>query len=231
MEVNMKKILIAIFIFILVSFSLFAKSTIRFKATNVDFGKVEEGKFANIKFEFENTGDSLLILKRVLPSCGCTSVGVKKKEFKPGEKGIIPVKFDPKGYHGRITKVVTVHTNDPDNPTIRLRLTGNIILKNYSEPVFVPDTIDFGEVKAGKKYKEKIKIKNNGTINLEIEEVFHVPQIIPTFSETMIKPKDKAELLIEFRPTRSGKFLKFLRIRTNSYKKRVQMIKITAQVK
>jgi len=227
----MKKILIAIFIFVLVSFSLFASATIKFKEINVDFGKVDEGKFANIKFEFENTGDSLLILKRVLPSCGCTTVGVKKKEYKPGEKGVIPVKFDPKGYYGRVTKVVTVHTNDPDNPTIRLRLSGNIILKNYSEPVFEPATIDFGEVKAGKKYKGKVKIKNIGTINLEIEEVFHVPEMIPEFSEISIKPKGEAELLIEFKPVKTGKFLKFLRVRTNSYKRRVQMIKITAQVK
>lgn len=227
----MKKILVAIFIFVLFSFSLFSKAAIRFKATRVDFGRVEEGKFANLKFEFENTGDSLLILKRILPSCGCTTVGMKKKEFKPGEKGVIPVKFDPRGYYGRITKAVTVHTNDPDNPTIRLMLSGNIILKNYSEPVFEPDSIDFGEVKAGKKYKKKIKIKNIGTINLEIEEVFHVPEMIPEFSEISIKPKAEAELLIGFKPMRSGKFFKFLRIRTNSYKKRVQMIKITAQVK
>ncbi|MCK5057771.1 MAG: DUF1573 domain-containing protein [Candidatus Aminicenantes bacterium] len=227
----MKKILIAIFIIVPVSFSLFSKAAIQFKATSVNFGQVEEGDYANVKFEFENTGDSLLILKRVLSSCGCTTVGVKKKEFKPGEKGVIPVKFDPKGYYGHITKVVTVHTNDPDNPTIRLMLSGNIILKNYSEPVFEPDTIDFGEVKAGKKYKGKIKIKNIGTIDLEIEEVFHVPELIPEFSEISIKPKTEAELLIEFKPMRSGKFFKFVRIRTNSYKKRMQMIKITAQVK
>jgi len=227
----MKKIVIISFVICLISFPLFSDATIKFKAQNIDFGDVEEGKFANIKFEFENTGDSVLILEKVLPACGCTTVGVKKKEFKPGEKGELPVKFDPSGYYGRITKIVTVHSNDPANPTIRLRLTGNIILKNYSEAVVEPTEIDFGEVKIGKEYKKVIKIKNTGTINLEIEELFHVPTIIPEFEEIMIKPKETGDMVVRFRPMQPGKYLKFVRIRTNSYKKRLIMIKITADVK
>lgn len=227
----MKKILLISFVICLISFPLFSDAAIKFKALNIDFGNVDEGKFANMKFEFENTGDRVLILKKVLPSCGCTTVGVKKKEFQPGEKGVIPVKFDPSGYYGRITKVVTVHTNDPANPTIRLRLTGNIILKNYSESAVEPKEIDFGEVKVGKEYKKEIKIKNIGTINLELEEVFHVPVIIPEFDIISIKPNKAGELLIRFKPMKPGKFLKFVRIRTNSYKRRLIMVKIQANVK
>lgn len=227
----MKKILMVCFFVLLFSFSLFSKATIKFKATTVDFGKVEEGKYAKIQFEFENVGDSVLILKRVLASCGCTTVGLKKKEFKPGEKGVIPVKFDPRGYYGRITKGITVHTNDKQNLTVRLLLSGNIILKNFSESAVEPQMLDFEEVRVGKRYKKKIKIKNIGTINLEITEVFHVPEIIPEFSEISIKPKGEAVLVVVFKPMKRGRFLKFLRIRTNSYKKRMVLIKISAAVK
>lgn len=226
----MKKILIVSFVICLISFPLFSDAAIKFKAQNIDFGSVKEGNIANIKFEFENTGDRVLVLKKVLTACGCTTVGVKKKEFNPGEKGVIPVKFDPKGYHGRITKVVTVHTNDPENSTIRLRLTGNIILINYSEAAVQPTEIDFGEVKVGQEYKKKIEIRNIGTINLELEEVFHVPIIIPEFREISIKPKKAGEVLIRFKPMKPGRFLKFIRIRTNSFKKRLIMIKIQANV-
>jgi hypothetical protein len=219
------------FIIFLLSFSLFSDAAIKFKSKNVNFGDVDEDKFANIKFEFENVGNSVLILKKVLTSCGCTTVGEGEKEFKPGAKGVIPVKFNPKGYHGRITKVVTVHTNDPANPTVRLMLSGNIILKNYSDPEFEPKEIDFGEVKIGKTYRKKVKIKNNGTINLDFEEVFHVPVIHLEFSEVSVKPKKEGIVEVVFAPKKPGKFLKFLRIRTNSYKKRLIMIKITADVK
>lgn len=227
----MKKILTVYFFVLLFSFSLFSGAVIKFKQTAVDFGEVEEGKYATIQFEFENVGDSLLILKRVLPSCGCTTVGLKKKEFKPGEKGVIPVRFDPRGYYGRITKAITVHTNDKENPEIRLQLSGNIILKNFSESVVDPETLDFEEVKIGKRYKKKVKIKNIGTINLEISDVFHVPEIIPEFSEISIKPKGEAELVVIFKPMQRGGFLKYLRFRTNSYKKRMVLIKISADVK
>lgn len=227
----MKKTLITFFIILLFSFFLFSKATIKFEKTNVDFGKVEEGNFANIQFNFENTGDDLLVIKRVLPSCGCTHVGLKKKEYKPGEKGVIKVKFNPAGYYGRITKAVTVHSNDEKNSSVRLLLTGNIILKNYSEPVVEPESLDFGEVRIGKKYKKKVNIKNIGTINLEISEVFHAAEIIPEFDEISIKPKKEAELTVEFKPMKSGKFLKFLRCRTNSYKRRTLMVRVTAEVK
>lgn len=227
----MKKMLTVCFIVSLFSLSLLAKATIKFKAIDVDFGKIEEGKIVEVKFEFENVGDSLLTVKRVLPSCGCTTVGLAKKEYKPGEKGEIIVKFDPKGYYGRISKSVMVHTTDPDSSTLRLQLMGDVILKNFSQPAVEPETLELGAIKIGKRYKHKIKIKNIGTTDLDLLEMFHDPEIIPEFSEISIKPKQEAELILIVKPMKTGRFEKWLRVNTNSMQKRLINIRISADVK
>ena len=221
----------SLFIISFVFLPLFSKATIKFKEEAVNFGKVDEDKFANLQFEFENIGDSLLVIKRLLPSCGCTTVGLKKKEYKPGEKGVIPIKFKPKGYYSHVTKVITVHTNDEARPTIRLRLSGEVIVKFFAQPELETKELDFGEVEVGKRYEKQIKIKNSGTIDLEMTEAIHPPEIIPEFSSVRIKPNQEGDLLIVLKPTKAGKFQKWLRIRNNSYKKRVMMLKVNATVK
>ncbi len=219
------------FIVSFLSLSLLAGASIKFKAIDVDFGKVDEDKIAEVKFEFENVGDSLLTIKRVLPSCGCTTVGLSKKEYKPGEKGEITIKFNPKGYYGKISKSIMVHTTDKENSTVRLQLMGDVNLKNFSQPAVEPEEINLGVVKIGKRYKHKIKVKNVGTTNLDLLEMFHDPEIIPEFSEISIKPRQEAQLLLIVKPMRKGRFEKWLRVNTNSMQKRLINIKISADVK
>ncbi len=226
----MKKVLFFSLFIIFLSFSLLSKATIKFKSATVDFGEVDQGKSAEVQFEFENAGDSLLTIKRVLPSCGCTAVSLGKKDYQPGEKGTLPIKFNSTGYYGRVSKLVTVHTNDEQNPTVRITLVGDVSVKNFSLPEIDQETLDFKEVKVGKRYTRKIRVKNAGTIDLEILDLFHDPEIVPEFTQSVIKPNQNAELILIFKPMRPGKFEKYLRCRTNSIKKRYLLVKVSAEV-
>jgi len=228
----MKRLFIMILVPLL-AVTLAATAKITFEKTELDFGELESGKVVDLEFKFKNTGDETLIIKNISSSCGCTVTKVDKKEYKVGEEGTIPVKFFSKGYNGPVTKTITVSTNDTENVYTRLKIGGNVVLKDFAawEIVGGSDRLEFNEVKLGQKYTEKIKIKNTGTIELRIIEVTHAPEISPEFSKKVFAPNEEGEIGIVFRPMEAGRFAAFMRVQTNSYKQRSVIIKVNAEIK
>ena len=86
------------------------KTTIRFIATEHDFGQVREGEKVVQVFEVLNTGDVDLLLQSVKPSCGCTTPKYDKKPIRPGQKGSIEVVFNTKGRTGIQRKTLPAPT-------------------------------------------------------------------------------------------------------------------------
>ncbi|HQO40768.1 MAG TPA: DUF1573 domain-containing protein [Spirochaetota bacterium] len=121
----MKKIFLAITI--LAAVSLYARSGIKFDRVAHDFGSVQPDTVVTAAFSFKNTGSSVLVIERVRTACGCTNTMLTRKELKPGEQGLLEIAFDSAGYSGRVTRTVTVYTNDPDNREIRLKITANVM--------------------------------------------------------------------------------------------------------
>lgn len=76
-----------------------------------DFGTIKSGEVVSYKFYFSNTGNSPLIVKDVIPSCGCTSTKLSKTVFEPNETGEIEVTFNSIGWFGSQYKSVTLRTN------------------------------------------------------------------------------------------------------------------------
>jgi len=226
-----KKLLsLAIFIMLIFSVSLSAEAILEFKETTVDFGEAESGKVIDVKFEFTNKGDELLIIKNVSTSCGCTAAKLEKREYKPGEKGIIPVKFFTQGYSGKVVKTVTVSSNDKEKIYSRLKVQGILKLTNFAQAELDVNKLDFGDVKLGETYTKTLKMKNTGTINLLIVELIHGPEIVPVFSQKEIPGDQETEIKVEFRPMKAGKFNSFLKIRTNAYRQRLLIVRIGANV-
>lgn len=227
----MKRLFIMILVPLL-TVALAATAKITFEKTELDFGELESGKVVDMEYKFKNTGDENLIIKNISSSCGCTVTKVDKKEYKPGEDGIIPVKFFSRGYNGKITKTITVSTNDPENVYTRLKVMGNVVLKDFAQwEILGNDRLDFSEVTLGERYTEKIKFKNTGTIDLRIIEVTHAPEISPEFNKKTLAPDEEGEVSIVFKPMQVGRFAAFMRVRTNAYKQRSVIIKISADIK
>jgi hypothetical protein len=99
---------------------------IAFDQTSYDFGKVESGELIKHTFYFTNTGNELLEVRDVRPSCGCTTAGAWDKQVEPGKSGSIPVQFNSIGYGGAVHKLVTVICNDPVNSNAVLNVTGTV---------------------------------------------------------------------------------------------------------
>ncbi len=226
----MKKVALMALLITLISFSLAADAVMKFKDTTIDFGEVESGKVVDVKYEFENSGAGKLVIKNVSTSCGCTAAKLEKKEYQPGEAGSIPVSFNTRGYNGRVTKTITISTNDAETPYHRLKITGKIILKDFASIEMGPDRIDFENVDIGKTYSKNVSITNTGTIDLRLLEISHSPEVLPEFENKIIKPGKKSEVKVTFKPMQKGRFTTFLKIRSNAIRQRLIIVRINAQV-
>ncbi len=89
-----------------------AQPKLNFASTRHNYGSIKEeaGKQEAI-FNFTNTGDSVLVITRVQPSCGCTASDYTKSPVPPGGKGFVTAVFDPRGYSNNFAKSISVYSN------------------------------------------------------------------------------------------------------------------------
>jgi hypothetical protein len=211
-----KRIGISLF---LLSALMFAKPGIKFKNTTVDFGEVSGGKIVDIAFEFENTGSDVLIIKNVIPSCGCTTAALAKKEYQPGERGTIVSKFN----------TITVASNDTDVPETRLTLTGTVVIKDFAQADIKPEQIVFGGVSVGKAYVRKLNLSNLGNLDLRILEVSCSPEVTLAFKTNALPAKKSTEITLTFTPFEKGTFNNMVKIRTNDFRNPYVFVRLEAQ--
>ncbi|NUO07617.1 MAG: DUF1573 domain-containing protein [Candidatus Brocadia sp.] len=143
------------------------KPKIVFEEKTYDFGKIYIGELVTHGFKFKNQGSGELVINKVKSSCGCTAALVSKSNVLKGEEGEVQIKFNPGRYVGRVTKSVTVNSNDPENPAYKLTVTGEIL-----EEVSVnPKRINFGIIRKGDSCTKNIEVKTAPELKIEIKKV------------------------------------------------------------
>lgn len=85
--------------------------TMDFSDTLHNFGNMKEGEVATHDFEFKNNGKSPLIISSANGSCGCTAPDYPHDPIKPGQTGVITVKFNSAGKPNHQEKSVTITSN------------------------------------------------------------------------------------------------------------------------
>jgi len=91
-----------------------------------DFGEIPEGKIVDWTVNFKNVGQNVLEIQDVRTSCGCTAAVVSGKSIKPGESGSLKIEFDSTNKSGKISKTVSILSNDQENPDQTIVITANI---------------------------------------------------------------------------------------------------------
>ncbi|MCF8373286.1 MAG: DUF1573 domain-containing protein [Bacteroidales bacterium] len=99
---------------------------IEFESKTFDFGTIKQGETSAHLYKFKNTGKSDLVIRKTKASCGCTVVDPEDKIIAPGASSQFNVKFNSRGKKGKQNKTITVITNDPNNPSIILKITGDV---------------------------------------------------------------------------------------------------------
>jgi len=96
------------------------------KENEYNFGEVNEGQLVEKEFVFTNTGKSDLIIRKIKASCGCTTVDPSDKVIKPGQTSSFKATVKTNGFSERISKSITIITNDPVTPTSMVRIIGTV---------------------------------------------------------------------------------------------------------
>jgi hypothetical protein len=98
------------------------------------FDEVLEGEIVTHAYVIENQGTAPLKILNVRTSCGCTTAN-RPDTIESGTSGQIEVKGDTRGYGGHVfEKTITVNTDDPLSPQLRLKLKGPVGLFARIEP-------------------------------------------------------------------------------------------------
>ncbi len=99
-----------------------------FEVKDHDFGVINEGDVVETEFKFTNTGKTDLLITNAYASCGCTIPEWPKQPLKPGESGIIKVKFNSLGKQNKQSKTITLDTNTKDAKEL-LNITAQVTPK------------------------------------------------------------------------------------------------------
>ena len=149
-----------------------------------DFGEMGPGGTNKCEFKFKNTGSGLLKIERIQSTCGCTVPELKKKEYAPGEEGIITVTFHAPAAKSKTTKHLYIISNDPKTPRAEITIKAEVVVKVEISPENVELRLD--EKNAG---MPNLVIKSLDNREFSIRSISISPQNVMTIP---FNPTDKA---------------------------------------
>lgn len=94
--------------------------------TTHEFGRVPQGETLRHDFTLTNTGDAVLHITEVKPSCGCTTTGEWPHTLAPGASGKLPIKIDTAHFSGPIVKTLSIVSDDPAHPELMVEMRAKI---------------------------------------------------------------------------------------------------------
>lgn len=142
------------------------QAKIEISPSEVDYGKVWSGEKAEKPVTIKNVGEAPLKILRVRASCGCTAAKPTKEILQPGETDILTVTYNTKKPAKTINQTVTLETNDPDQPTVRIPVRGEVNQLFEAAPTNMisfgrisVDSVDTKEIELTNSYNEKVKLE------------------------------------------------------------------------
>jgi hypothetical protein len=126
-----------------------------FEELNHDYGRIPDTEHIVHEFKFKNEGTGTLVIQQPTASCGCTVPFLTKREYAPGESGVIQVTYNPHGRRGDQTQRITINTNDQSNPQIVLTIKAFV----RTTIAFEPQSINFGDVMVGHTAKQVVRVQ------------------------------------------------------------------------
>ena len=100
-----------------------------------DAGEVYEGNKIMHTYTIKNVGTAQLNIKAVKAGWGCT-VAKFDEAILPGQEGKVTLHVNTKNRKGKVTQSATIISDDPNNPQIKIYLSGTIKQIISIEPSF-----------------------------------------------------------------------------------------------
>jgi hypothetical protein len=108
---------------------------ISFEKVICDRGEVDSKSKHVCEFAFSNVGDAVLKIDRIETCCGFKgTLKGGRKEYAPGEQGVVVVEFDASRFRGNLTRYQYVYSNDKSSPRVQLTTKATLVVKVRFEP-------------------------------------------------------------------------------------------------
>lgn len=102
------------------------QAVIEFDTDFVDLGNITHGEVVSYLFSVINSGNVALVVKDLIPDCGCTDITISKKVLLPGEKAKLDLVFNSRGWYGTQYKSVKIVSN-ATTPNRSVTIKANVI--------------------------------------------------------------------------------------------------------
>lgn len=122
-----------------------------------DLGTIIEGDVHVVRWLVENRGSADLVIQRVRASCGCVVAFLSEadKVIPPGGSLELRADFNTQGRHGAQVKAITVSSNDPAEPSLKLEFTADLRFLFIVKP---PGVANLRSVRRGQAAHRAIEI-------------------------------------------------------------------------
>ncbi len=157
--------------------------------TKFDFGNVSEGPDITHEFVIHNRGRGPLRITNVSTSCGCTAAvlqGVGGQNatmptvIPPGGRGIVKATYHTNGRPGHATKIITVSSNDPVNPSFQVQIDMTV----QREVDIQPDRLYLYGLKRGEAHSSTIKVLGKTGESLQVLSATATGNVVTVTSVT-----------------------------------------------
>ncbi|NCD32910.1 MAG: DUF1573 domain-containing protein [Spartobacteria bacterium] len=147
-----------------------------------DFGMADSTETITHVFSIENKGTLSLEIKNVRPSCGCTVAKLSDRVVAPGQSATIETALSLKGRKGKQQKTIRVQSNDPDNSTLTLMLTGEVA----SNLTLDPGQVYFGQLNQleDKSMDVDVKLLHPTDIKAVVSQSPFIKAVMTTLEDT-----------------------------------------------
>jgi hypothetical protein len=93
-----------------------------------DFGRVSvSGGIVEHVFSLKNESGRQMNITGTYASCGCAVAEIDKQVIPPGESASLKVRFNPRGYSGRISQFAYVNTDSKENPIYKFIIKADVV--------------------------------------------------------------------------------------------------------
>jgi len=189
--------------------------------TSFTFGDVYTGEVISQIFVIKNDGDAELLITDFKGDCGCT-VTRSARVIPPGKEGTAEIEIQTISQSGLISKTATLHTNDPERPTIVFTLVANVLKGSplrqgrHIGPLFLsPDSRASMYALAGKKATAEFSVTADGATVRVLRVEGATKQFISRVE--VVQPGRSYKILVESLPIETdGLYADQLRVVTDT---------------
>ncbi|HUN65689.1 MAG TPA: DUF1573 domain-containing protein [Bacteroidota bacterium] len=104
---------------------------------NLDFGLIYTGRKFVKNVTLLNIGADTLEISKLSASCGCTGTLLGHDKIAPRDSTVLTITFNSSRFSGIVDKAVTMNTNDPTQPNVRIVFTANVVRVFAIDPEYI----------------------------------------------------------------------------------------------